>query len=712
MGGGRSPGRTGKPHGIIRYFGRDRLTGQAAIALAGVLVVGALVYGVGAASARYRLSDVGAWLGASAKGLVVHANGPAGKVDGRAELPARMRGHRIEVVQDGTTVLLVDTDTGVVSRIDPAQLEITGSRGLGGPGLQVAVGGGAAYTVDLVKGVVQRIDPVSLAPLGAAATLAAPLGQAGIDGRGALWVPVPQDGRVVPFHGGGPGTPVDVGEPGATLSLTIAAGTPVVVDSTSATAHVVRPEGVQTIRLPAAVAGTRGGVKLPAATDGGVVPMLGAGGSLHLLDTGVGRVESVALRVPDHEFAPPHILGSRVYLPDRTSGRLLVFDTAAGAWREPVAATRPGGAVEALVRDHMLWFNDPDGAFALAFSRDGAVKRVRKYEEDVPGGARRPLPVQADPGGGGDGANTGGGRGGGSGSGGGPSRRPEKPEPTAPEPPIPAASGENGSVVVRFTAAPQPQGVRPITGFALLNAAGRPVAGASPRTHPGTATEGAFTVGGLTCDSTTHVFKVAAVYEDASGKTKFSPSGEVGAAACQAPPPAAGLRAEPVDHGARLTWDASPGHDVTYTVTTPAGTLETQSTSATVGGLRNNARHQVTVTARNGAGTSTPVATTVDLAYPTRQFQNQNNGQTNTIIRSTPGTGGGQNGKIPKDRIVTMTVVCQVRGEPYTDPESGSSSDVWNQVRTPHGDGYLNDTLVRTTKGRGFPSDGLFECEG
>ncbi|RSN47015.1 fibronectin type III domain-containing protein [Actinomadura sp. WAC 06369] len=628
MGGGRSPGRTGKPHGIIRYFGRDRLTGQAAIALAGVLVVGALVYGVGAASARYRLSDVGAWLGASAKGLVVHANGPAGKVDGRAELPARMRGHRIEVVQDGTTVLLVDTDTGVVSRIDPAQLEITGSRGLGGPGLQVAVGGGAAYTVDLVKGVVQRIDPVSLAPLGAAATLAAPLGQAGIDGRGALWVPVPQDGRVVPFHGGGPGTPVDVGEPGATLSLTIAAGTPVVVDSTSATAHVVRPEGVQAIRLPAAVAGTRGGVKLPAATDGGVVPMLGAGGSLHLLDTGVGRVESVALRVPDHEFAPPHILGSRVYLPDRTSGRLLVFDTAAGAWREPVAATRPGGAVEALVRDHMLWFNDPDGAFALAFT------------------------------------------------------------------------------------APQPQGVRPVTGFALLDAAGRPVAGASPRTHPGTATEGAFTVGGLTCDSTTHVFKVAAVYEDASGKTKFSPSGEVGAAACQAPPPAAGLRAEPVDHGARLTWDASPGHDVTYTVTTPAGTVETESTSATVGGLRNNARHQVTVTARNGAGTSTPVATTVDLAYPTRQFQNQNNGQTNTIIRSTPGTGGGQNGKIPKDRIVTMTVVCQVRGEPYTDPESGSSSDVWNQVRTPHGDGYLNDTLVRTTKGRGFPSDGLFECEG
>ncbi|MEV5829520.1 fibronectin type III domain-containing protein [Spirillospora sp. NPDC052242] len=706
MGGGRSPARTGKPHGIIRSFGRDRLTGQIAIALAGVLVVGALVYGVGAASARYRPSDVGAWLGASAKGLVVHANGPAGKVDGRAELPPGMRGHRIRVVQDGTTVLLVDTETGVVSRIDPAQLEIIGSRGLGGPGLQVAVGGGAAYTVDLVKGVVQRIDPVSLAPLGAAATLAAPLGQAGIDGRGALWVPVPRDGRVVPFHDGGPGTPVDVGEPGDTLSLTIAAGTPVVVDSTSATAHVVRPEGVQTIRLPAGVAATRGGVEVPAATDGGVVPMLGAGGSLHLLDTGVGRVESVALRVPDHEFAPPHILGSRVYLPDRTSGRLLVFDTAAGAWREPIAATRPGGAIEALVRDHMLWFNDPDGALALAFTRDGAVRRVQKYEEDVPGGARRPLPVQADPGGGGDGANTGGGRGSGRG---GPPRPPAKPDPAAPDPPTPTASGENGAVVVRFTAAPQPRGVFPVTGFVLLDAAGRPVAAASPRTHPGTATEGAFTVGGLTCDATTHVFKVAAVYRDASGKTKHSPSGDVGATACQAPPPATALRATPVNHGARLTWNASPGYDVTYTVTTPAGTLETESTSATVGGLPNNARHQIAVTARNGAGTSTPVATTVDLAYPTRQFQNQNNGQTNTIIRSTPGTGGAQNGRIPRGEIITMTVVCQVRGEAYTDSESGTSSDIWNKVQTQYGDGYLNDTLVATSK-NGFPSDGLFEC--
>ena len=42
------------------FFRRDRLTGQVTAGLVGVLCVSALVYGVGTASARYKLSDVGA----------------------------------------------------------------------------------------------------------------------------------------------------------------------------------------------------------------------------------------------------------------------------------------------------------------------------------------------------------------------------------------------------------------------------------------------------------------------------------------------------------------------------------------------------------------------------------------------------------------------------------------------------------------------------
>ncbi|TDB83983.1 hypothetical protein E1264_26320 [Actinomadura sp. KC216] len=695
--------------GFFRYFGRDRLTGQITAGLVGVLCVSALVYGVGTASARYKLADVGAWLSASAKGMVVHANGLAGKVDGKAAVVPQMRGHNIKVVQDGTTVLLVDLDTGVVSRIDPSQLKITGSRPVGGPGLQVLAGAGAAYTVDAVKGAVQRIDPLHLTPIGPSATLTAPLGQAGIDADGALWVPVPQTGEVVPFREGGKGAPVAAGKPGDRLALTIAAGRPVIVDSTSATALIVRPEGTQRINLPAPVAEARHGVKVPAVADGQIVPILGAGGALYLLDTGVGRVESVALRVPNHVFEPPHVLGPRVYLPDRTSGRLLVFNTDRNAWERPLAATRPGGTIEMLVRDHMLWVNDPNGAIAFAFDANGGVKRIRKYEDKVPGGARRPLPVQQNPGGGqGNRNGSGGGRGGSNAV---PPRGapPVKKDPSAPDPPIPAASGDNGSVTVRFTPAAQPQGVYPVTRFVLLDRSGGPVAGASPAAFPANSPGGTFRVGGLTCDTTTHIYKVAAEYRGKDGRPAYSESGEVGATACTAPGPPRALTAKPVNHGADLTWARSSGYDVTYAIAWPGGSDTATGTAKSIRGLANGTSHTVQVTARNGAGESTGVTTTVNLAYPTRQIRNQNNGQTNTIIRPGPRRSG-EAGKIPQGEIITMTVVCQVQGESYTDTESNTTSTVWNKVQTKYGDGYLNDTLVATSK-NGYPSDGLYECQ-
>ncbi|GGQ41620.1 hypothetical protein BKA00_002990 [Actinomadura coerulea] len=715
MNGDRSSARTTGPRGLFRIFRRDRLTGQIAAGLVGVLAVGALVYGVGTASARYRLSDVGAWLSASGRGLVVHANGLAGKVDGKTAVVPQMRGHRIKVVQDGATVLLVDEDTGVVSRIDPSQLKITKSRQAGGPGMQVLSGAGAAYTVDLVKGAVQQIDPVTLAPVGGAATLTAPLGQAGIDADGALWVPVPQTGGVVPFRSGRRGEPVAAGKAGDRLALTIAAGRPVIIDGTSATALIVRPEGTQRVNLPAPVARAADGVKVPAAADGQTVPILGAGGSLYLLDTGVGRVDSVALRVPDHAFDPPNVLGDRVYLPDRTSGRLLVFNTERNAWERPVAAARPGGTIEMLVRDHMLWVNDPDGPTALAFGPDGAVKRIEKYDDKVPGSARRPLPVQADPGGGQGNRNRGGG-----GPGGSttvtppPARPPVKKDPTAPDPPTPAASGDNGSIKVRFTAAAQPQGVYPVARFVLLGQNGRPVAGARPARFPGAVQGGTFTVGGLTCDTTTHVYKVAAEYKGKDGKPAYSESGEVGATACTAPGPPTALEATAVNHGADLAWSPSSGFDVTYDITWNGGSASTRATSHQVRNLANARTYTLKVTARNGAGSSTAVSASADLnpdahAQP---YSGHNNDNTNTYLHTGPGTGTPRDGEFPKGFTGQVTVYCQQRSDTVKDLNNPSLvSDVWDKIQYDGRTRWVSDLYVNTPgSNSGTFSSSLWEC--
>ncbi|MDL4774649.1 fibronectin type III domain-containing protein [Actinomadura xylanilytica] len=701
MSGDRSPGRTGRPRG---FFRRDRLTGQIAIGLVGVLCVSALVYGVGTASARYRISDVGSWLSASAKGLVVHANGLAGKVDGKAAVIPRMRGHKIKIVQDGTTVLLVDETTGVVSRIDPSQLKVAQSKAVGGAGLQVLAGAGVAYTVDAVKGTVQQIDPLNLNPVGQGTTLSPPLSQAGIDAGGTLWVPAPQTGQLVPFQNGRQGRPVAAGRGGDRLGLTIAAGTPVVTNSTAATALIVRPEGTQKINLPPAVTGAAGGVKVPAVADGGTVPMLGAGGSLYLLDTGVGQVRSVSLRMPKHRYEPPNVLGPRVYLADRTAGHLLVFNIVSGGWETPIQATRPGGTIEVVVRDHMLWVNDPNGALAFALDAGGARKRIQKYDDKIPGGRRRPIPTQARPGDGRGGQNNTGGQGHGGGTPGGPrppAPPPPKKDPTAPDPPTPSAIGENGRVQVSFTPVSQPQGVYPVTAYVLLDASDRPVAGAQPARIASNAPQRTFTVGGLACDRTSHAYKVAAEYRGKDGKARLSPSGEVAATACQAPTVTPALTVTPKNHGADLSWTKVTGYAVKYVVTRDgAASPEQTRTTADVGGLTNGTgkTYTFTVTARNGAGETTSAGKAADLdpANHAHTYNGHNNGSTQTILHTGAGKSAPKAGEFPRGFTGSVKVICQVTDDQVVDENNTSlKSKVWSKIDY-SGIKWVSDLYVTT----------------
>ncbi|MCP9948807.1 hypothetical protein LUX33_10540 [Actinomadura madurae] len=378
-------------------FRRDRLTGQVAVGLVGVLVIAARRLRGRRRERqvpdrrRRRLAD------RARQGPRRARQRPGGKVDGRAAVVPQMRGHNIKIVQDGSTVLIVDLDTGVVSRLDPAQLNIGTSRPLGA-GLQVLAGAGKAYTVDSVKGVVQQIDPVSLAPVGASAALPPVLGQAGIDARGTLWVPVSRDGQVSPFADGRLGPPVRVGGPGDALALTIAAGEPVVTNATAATATAVKPSGGRlTLSLPTTVrqAG-RGGVLAPPATEGRTVPLLVPGtGSLITVDTGTGRYSSARLAVPRHRYRAPQMLGPKVYIPDETAGALLVYDAAANRFEEPVRVTGRPATLDVFVRDGMLWAHDPSGPRAVVVDERGGRKSVDKYKDRVAGGPNRraiPLP--------------------------------------------------------------------------------------------------------------------------------------------------------------------------------------------------------------------------------------------------------------------------------------------------------------------------------
>jgi hypothetical protein len=362
----------------------------------------------------------------------------------------------------------------------------------------------------------------------------------------------------------------------------------------------------------------------------------------------------------------------------------------------------------------MLWVNDPNGAVAFAFDPSGAVKRIKKYDDRVPGGARRPIPVQARPGGGQGNRN---------GSGGGPggsnpvppkNRPPVKKDPSAPDPPTPAASGDNGSVDVRFTPAAQPPGVYPVTGFVLLDRSGRPVAGANPARFPANSPAGTFKVGGLTCDTTTHIYTVAAEYKGKDGRTAYSESGEVGATACTAPGPPTSLTATPVNHGADLSWGRSSGYDVTYDIVWNGGSAQASGTSKQVRSLANARTYTFQVTARNGAGSSTAVSATANLdpAQHSATFNAWHNTSTNTRLHSGPGTGYSQTGQFSRGYTGSVTVICQQSGDKVTDTDDKSlQSTVWDKIDFGGKVQWVSDIYVHTPgSASGTFSSSLWEC--
>ncbi|MEV3921756.1 fibronectin type III domain-containing protein [Actinomadura coerulea] len=678
--------------GLGVFFRRDRLTGQVAVGLTGVLVIAAVVYGVGVASAKYRIADVGAWLTARDKGLVVHVNGPAAKVDSKTGVPPQMRGHDIRIVQDGATVLIVDQDTGVVSRLDPSQLDVGASRPLG-RGIQVLAGAGKAYTVDSVKGVLQQIDPVGLTPVGAPAALPPVLGQAGIDARGALWVPVAKDGQVTAFKDGRSQPPVPVGGPGDDLALTMAAGDPVVVNSTNATATVVKPSGTRlTVGLPATVrqAG-RGGVLAPPATDGKTVPLLVPGaGSLVTVDTDTGRYSSTRLAMPKHRYRPPQMLGPKVYIPDETAGALLVYDSAGNRFEAPVPVSGRPARLDVFVRDGLLWANDPSGPRAVVIDGQGGRKGIDKYRDKVPGGpARRAIP---QPGG---------------------SGAPQPPRTTAPQDPRRRTPGRPPGGPLNVSVTPgagtmridfQPSDGEGIIGYALKDVP--PGLTASPAAIAPGAGPFTFTVTGGDC-AREYRFRVAVRYRDGGGRTREQVSAPSDPARpCVMPGAPTGLKAQATSSGAKVSWTAPSGASAyrigwdgpvkgSRTVTATPGSAMT----ATLGEVWTNGPYTFTVAAVNGAGTGAAATLGARLTGPAAKYPVERNGNSNAYIRATADANdsGASVATMTDNNGELVVVNCQKKGVYYRHPrDAGLAGDMYANITWSGKTGYVIGYLVNT----------------
>lgn len=386
---------------------QGRKTTAAALGAAGALIAGIVVSGMGAAGANPDLSDIGAWLTSDSKSTAVHVNGLTGQVDGRVRLPTGDT-RDLQVSEDGKSVLVLDSTTGTVSRIDPAQLTVPQVSEPRTAGLQLASGGGKAWLADAANGTVQAIDPVTLASLGAPMDMGGkPLGQVLADPNGTLWVPIASLGHLVPVNGEQVGSAIKVAEPGGMLLLTLASGRPVVTDVTGGRVLVVSATGIErTVELPTAMtSGKPEKLLAPGLSEGPVVPLLASDtGTLTLVDIDSGSVKAVPLTVPQHQYGPPQVLGAKVYIPDRDAGTLLVYNTVQGAFEEAKKVTGVPGNLETFVREGLLWVNDAENATAAVVNVQGQMQLIGKYDVPQPSGAASgtstPTPAKSVPEGG------------------------------------------------------------------------------------------------------------------------------------------------------------------------------------------------------------------------------------------------------------------------------------------------------------------------
>ncbi|MGW6906034.1 YncE family protein [Streptomyces sp. NPDC054940] len=719
----------------------NRVTGYIAVGAVGALIGTSLAVGAGASGSRPRLGDIGAWLASSEKGEVAHVHGLTGAVDGKVVLPAGMAGHRVSVARDGGSTLVLDEQTGRVVRIDASQLTAEQSADYGAAGLQLVSGGTYAYVVDPARGTVRRIDPALTTAAAPAVELGGKPGAAVVDQEGTLWVPLAERGTVVPFVKGRKSTAVKVAEPGHDLVLTLADGRPVVTDRTAAVLKALTATGVRgTFELGGANTGANteantgadaSDTLVPTSTDGSVVPVLvGRSGDLVLLDVRSRHTMRARVPVQGQRLGAPQLLGKRVYIPDESTGRLLVYDTSLAAPAEPVRITESAGELELLVRDGLLWVNDPDSAHAAVIDADGEVRRIGKYGTEVPS-ARKPgerwvedgvptgFPATGlPPGTVAPGANAP--TGGTPGPGPDPQAPGGEPTGTVPSPPPAQEPGAPG--------APQAEsrmGAIRITFAEALGATPRRyvLKGQAPDqtvTPDGIGPDGpfAFEVKGGSCEEQ-YSFTVVAEY--AGGKPSKESAPSALARPCVAPGAPRDLTFTPAQggHGGTVTWQPPQGvgGSVTYTINGPGGATKTTESRYTYENLRNGSVDGVAVMASNAAGSGAAASGWIDLTPPAQQMAIVNNTANDTPvgIRSLPTTvGSGRPGEIPGNKgghlTQVTTVHCKVEGQEQT--YGDETTKVWAHHTFHHPGidkditGYTSDLFVNS---RANPD--VWECE-
>ncbi|PSK61892.1 hypothetical protein B0E53_06205 [Micromonospora sp. MH33] len=557
--------------------------------------MGLTVLGLGAADNAVANYDASSWLWSTSRSELARVNGVTARVDTRMEVPGGRR-HQMQVAQTDRLLILRDLNTGQVSSLDLATLQITATTPTApGLGVSVALHEDAAFVVDAVQGIVRQLDPRSLTPVGEPVRYPPGITGGAFDGAGKLWVAVPSEGTVSAVTAADlPATPgaappaglspkrvetYEVAEPAHELVVSTLDDGVAVLDRTSVSLVTVRAGRTQRANLTMTAPGS-----LPTRTSGPQVPVTVSGErKVHVVRDGA-EVQRFTVPGAGERLSPAVAWAGRFYCADETTGTVYAFD-ANGQLVDTIKGTGRPGPMELEVRENHLFINPPNSSTAQVVDDKNQVREVNKYANDVLGGD--PPPVAPPPP---------------------PPKKPKVGKPGAPRA-VTAAAG-NASARVSWQAAAS-NGAE-ITRYVVEGAGQRHEVGANQR---------ALEITGLT-NGETYTFAVHAVNAKGDGPARRSNPVTPTAAV---PDPPASVTAEARPDGTVLVkWPAANGQGNTVTkyavtassagATAPAGESPKTELVIPAGQLEYGTQYAFTVIAVSdkGAGSkASPVSNTV-----------------------------------------------------------------------------------------------------
>ncbi|WP_374225046.1 fibronectin type III domain-containing protein [Micromonospora sp. C81] len=593
--------RTDAPRFRSRFRGGLVTIGTVTALLA---AMGLTVLGLGAADNAVANYDASSWLWSAARSELARVNGVTARVDTRTEIPAA-RQHPMQVTQTDRLLILRDLQTGQVSSLDLATLQLTATtRTTPGLGVSVALHEDAAFIVDAVQGIVRQLDPRSLSPVGEPVRYPPGITGGTFDGKGRLWIAVPSQGTVSAITAAKlPSAPASAASPGAGLrpervdSYDVAEASHELQVSTldDGVAVLDRTAGklvrVQSGKVHPTQLTLSGPAALPSRTSGSRVPVT-VPADRRVLVVGDGGEER-AFTVPGEgdRLSPAVAWADRFYCADEATGTIYAFD--GGGQLVETIGGRANGPLELEVRENHLFINSPDSATARVVDDKHQVREVNKYANDVLGGD--PPPVAPPPP---------------------PPKKPRVGKPSAPRSVTAAAGNAQARVSWRPAAANGAEIIKYV------------VEGAGQRLQVG-ANQRAVEVKGLT-NGETYRFAVHAVNAKGDGPPRNS--NPVTPTAAVPDPPASVTAQERPDGTVLVKWPAANGQGnkiARYAVTAssagtnaPAGESTKTELVVPAGELEFGTQYAFTVVAVNdkGAGSAaSPVSNTVvPFAAPSR----------------------------------------------------------------------------------------------